>query len=502
MESLHEALAGFAGWLGHGHGERAEAWVARLEVNQPEIAMLRKLPTPMAPAYVAAPAGLDAPDGAYDADEAPLGQGLDAATALAQARRHPDWRIFTRLADAPPVAAPGFLGGMPVAIKDLMAVRGFPLSCGSGLPAQEQQQDAEVVARIRRAGGAIIGTANLHELAYGITSDNPHFGRVVNPAAPGRTAGGSSGGSAAAIAAGMAIAAVGTDTAGSIRVPAACCGVVGFKPGYDVLPRTGVADLAPTLDHVGPLADTVENCAALFGAMLDLSAMPAWRYRDLSGRKIARLGGYFEQPLDAEVRQALDAAMQAARSDGADCSEREVSDCDMAPAIQFHTICAEATSADWDRLQQAPETLGEDVRVRLEIGLFLPGHLYVKAQRLRRVLAERLDAVLRDADILICATMRSPAPALGAAAITIDGTTYPLHTAVTQLTLPFNLTGLPALSLPWTRTAEGVPVCIQVVGRRGADWRVLAVAQRLQQLAPWRPAAVAPATGGTTHAGG
>jgi aspartyl-tRNA(Asn)/glutamyl-tRNA(Gln) amidotransferase subunit A len=500
MDLPNQALAGFAGWLGHGHEERAALWAARLQINQPEIELLRTVALPAANAYVAAAAVLEAPDGLPAAGQAAPTEVPDAATALARAGRHPEWHIFTQLADTVPTAAPGFLSGMPVAIKDLMAVRGYPLSYGSGLPAQLQDVDAEVVARIRRAGGAIVGITNLHELAYGITSDNPHFGRVVNPASPSRTAGGSSGGSAAAVAAGIVSAAVGTDTAGSIRVPAACCGVVGFKPGYDVLPRTGVADLAPTLDHVGPIADTVENCAALFGAMLDLPAMPAWRLRDLAGQRIASLGGYFAHPLDPAVRQALDAATQAARADGAQCSECEIEQAAMAPAIQFHTICAEASSVNWDRLQRAPESLGEDVRTRLETGMFMPGYLYVKAQRLRQVLADAMDAAFRDADIMLCATMRAPAPVVGAGVVTIDGIPYPLHSAVTQLTLPFNLTGLPALSLPWTHTPDGVPVCIQIVGRCGADWRVLAVAQRLQALSPWRSAHTAHT--GVPHARG
>jgi aspartyl-tRNA(Asn)/glutamyl-tRNA(Gln) amidotransferase subunit A len=500
MELPNQALAGFARWLGHGHEQRAALWEARLQVNQPEIEMLRKLATPAASAYVATAAVLEAPGAQAALDQTIETETLDATTSLARARLHPEWHIFTRLADAVPTAAPGFLSGMPVAIKDLMSVRGYPLSSGSGLAAQLQTADAEVVARIRSAGGAIIGITNLHELAYGITSDNPHFGRVVNPTAPSRIAGGSSGGSAAAVAAGMVSAAVGTDTAGSIRVPAACCGVVGFKPSYDVLPRAGIADLAPTLDHVGPIADTVENCAALFGAMLGIPAMPAWHQRDLAGQRIARLGGYFEHPLDPSVRQALDSAMQAARNDGARCSELEIVEGAMAPAIQFHTICAEAASVNWNRLEQAPESLGEDVRVRLETGMFVPGHLYIKAQRLRRVLADAMDAALDHADILLCATMRAPAPAVGASAVTVDGITYPLHGAVTQLTLPFNLTGLPALSLPWTRTPDGVPVCIQIVGRRGADWRVLAAAQRLEALSPWRHGVSTAHTGGNVHA--
>ncbi|MGN6390453.1 MAG: amidase, partial [Burkholderiaceae bacterium] len=364
----------------------------------------------------------------------------------------------------------------------IVDVAGLPTTAGSRvLAGNVASEDAALVAALRGAGAIIMGKTNTHEFAYGVITPPTR-----NPWDLTRIPGGSSGGSAAAIAAGMAAAAVGTDTAASIRVPAACCGVVGFKPSYDVLPRDGVADLAPSLDHVGPLADNVTNCAALFAAMLDLPALPAWAYRNLSGRTVARLTGYFEEPLDGEVRGAIDEAMRVAADDGAACVERAVDGCEAAPAIQFNTICAEATCADWERLQHMPETLGEDVRARLEIGLFLPGAWYVKAQRLRRQLAERIDAVFDDADILICATMRAPAPPAGASSVTIEGKTYPLHTAVTQLTLPFNLTGLPALSLPWSRSADGVPIGIQVVGRRGEDWRVLAVAQRLEAASPWR----------------
>jgi Asp-tRNA(Asn)/Glu-tRNA(Gln) amidotransferase A subunit family amidase len=514
MSSLKETLAGFADWLGHGHVHRADAWVARLEINQPEIEAFQALASPNVSPYLAMPAALLPADGdpaaspaanpaANPAADPPPDAGsappLDAGAALERARAHPDWHIFITLADAAAIAdgtaAPkqgsgqtqrkGFLAGMPVAIKDLMAVQGFPLTCGSGAGGTDPGHDATVVARIRGAGGVVVGTTNLHELAYGITSNNPHHGRVVNPAAPDRIPGGSSGGSAAAIAAGMAVAAVGTDTAGSIRVPAACCGVVGLKPSYGLLPVTGIADLAPSLDHVGPMAATVEDCASLFAAMADLSAVPAWRYSSLKGKRIAELGGYFDQPLDPEVRAAVKAAMAAAAQDGAACSTLELTGADMAPALQFQTICPEATAVDGERLRDHPETLGEDVRVRLEIGNFLPGHLYVKAQRLRHVLARNFDDAFANADFFVCATMRAPAPAVGATTVSIEGHAYPLHTAVTQLTLPFNLTGLPALSLPWTTSADGVPIGIQIVGPRGADWQVLAVAERLQRLAPW-----------------
>ncbi|MGZ5080637.1 MAG: amidase, partial [Usitatibacter sp.] len=319
---------------------------------------------------------------------------------------------------------------------------------------------------------------------------NPHFGRVVNPAAPDRIPGGSSGGSAAAIAAGIVRIAVGTDTAGSIRIPAACCGIAGFKPSYDAVPRDGVLDLAPTLDHVGPMGRTVEDCAAMFAAMLDLPAVPAWRYRDLAGRTVARLGRYFEQPLDEEVRRALDAAARALARDGARCVERTIEGVEAASAIQLMTICGEATAIHAERARTRGHEMGEDVRVRVEMGHFIPGHWYVKAQRMRGELVRQIDAAFAGADVLLCATLRLPAPQIGAGRIDIGGKSYALHTGVTNLTLPFNLAGLPAASIPWTWSTDGVPICVQVVGPRGRDWRTLAVAQRLESLAPWRRRAI------------
>jgi len=478
MNDLRAALIGYADWLGYGHGERADAWLARLEINRPELTLFRGQASPTCPAYRPAIAQLDPAKGLSSGSLPPA----DAAAAMERAR-HDEWHAFNWLADAAPTHAPGFLSGVPVAIKDLMKVAGAPLSGGSKavdrLPADT---DAEVVARLKQAGAQVIGTTNLHELAYGITSDNPHFGRVVNPLAPDRIPGGSSGGSAAAVAAGIVRCAVGTDTAGSIRIPAACCGIVGFKPSYDALPCAGVMDLAPSLDHVGPLGRSVDDCAALFAAMLALPAMPDWTLPSMSGLTVARLTGYFAEPLDETVRQALETALAALASDGARRLDLPVEGIEAAAAIQFNTICAEATEVHAERLQQRGHQLGEDVRVRLEMGHFLPGHWYLKAQRMRSQLGYRFEQLFRQADLLICPTLRTPPPPVGASRVEIDHKLYPLHTAVTQMTMPFNLTGLPAISVPWRLTSEGLPIGLQIIGRRGADWLVLAAARRLEHL--------------------
>jgi Asp-tRNA(Asn)/Glu-tRNA(Gln) amidotransferase A subunit family amidase len=480
---FRDALIGYADWLGYGHGERAAAWLTRFEVNAPELEAFRATPAPACAAYAPTPATVAPADGVSANDTA---IPADAHDALARARAKRELNAFTWLPESLAEPAAGFLSGVPVAVKDLMQVRGMPMSCGSrAMDALPATRDAEIVARLRRAGAVVMGLANLHEFAYGITSDNPRFGRVVNPAAPTRIPGGSSGGSAAAVAAGIVRTAIGTDTAGSIRIPAACCGIVGFKPSYDALPRDGVVDLAFSLDHVGPLGLTVQDCAALFAAMLGLAAIPKWRVPHLAATRVARLGGYFAQPLDGEVRAALDAAIQALGREGARCGEHEIEGASLAPAIQVNIISPESTAFHAERLKARGHELGEDVRVRIEMGLFVPGHWYVKAQRLRTWLVQRIESAFDAADILICPTLRAPAPPVGASRIDIDGRSYPLHTGVTNLTLPFNLSGLPAVSVPWTRSRDGVPICLQVVGRRGADWRTLAVAERLELASPW-----------------
>lgn len=485
MRELREALAGYSDWLGYGHGDRAAAWAARLEMNRPEIESFRAMEVPAVEPYRAAPARVTPvqENGCRAAALPPA----DAAEALGRAQANPQLHAFTWLASRAPAANSGSLSGIPVAVKDLMSVAGAPLTGGSrALGPSTPGEDAEVVARLKRAGACVVGLTNLHELAYGITSDNPHFGRVVNPRAPSRIPGGSSGGSAAAIAAGIVRCAVGTDTAGSIRIPAACCGIAGLKPSYDAVSRSGVIDLAPTLDHVGPMGRDVEDCAALFAAMLGLEEHPAWIRPSLDGSTIARLRGYFEEPLDPQVHAAVDAAAAALEADGARIVDRSIPGIEQAPAIQLHTIAPEATAVHLARLKGPAGRFGEDVRVRLETGLFVPGAWYLKAQRLRAALVRSIEDAFGDADLFLCATLRAPAPAVGASRVAIGGRDYALHTAVTNLTLPFNLAGIPAVSVPWSVSRDGVPIALQVVAPRGEDWRALAAAQRLQALAPWR----------------
>lgn len=481
--SFTEMLAGYAEWLGVDHSERASAWASRLAVNEAELRTFRSLPDMTAPIWRAAPATLEPARGLRSPGPSRV---LGATEARKRAVECDELALFTHVPTSPlPAQRDGYLSGMPIAVKDLMAVAGAPLTGGShGAFASRPASDAVVVSRLRAQGAPVVGMANLHEFAYGVTSANVHHGAVRNPVAPHCIPGGSSGGSAAAIAAGVVDGSVGTDTAGSIRIPAACCGVVGFKPSYDAVPRQGVLDLAPSLDHVGPMGRSVQDCAALFAAMTGEAAIPRWSVDDLAGVRVGRLAGYFDRPVDASVRRAVDRACTALEAEGATVSRECIDRIEWAAAVQILTICVEANEVHAARLRSHPAMLGEDVRVRLEIGYFLPGSWYLKAQRLRSAIARAIDEVFNRVDLLVCPTMRIPAPAVGKSTIEIEGTPYPLHTALTQFTMPFNLTGLPAVSIPWGVDASGAPLAIQLVGRRGHDWDVLAAAGRLEAHAP------------------
>lgn len=380
----------------------------------------------------------------------------------------------------------GPVAGAVVAVKDCFAVRGLPLTAGTrAMPVRVPEHSAPVVQRLQEAGAIVIGMTTMHELAYGATTDNPHFGRVGHPRDAGHVAGGSSGGSAVAVAAGMADIALGSDAAGSVRMPAALCGVVGFKPSYGSLPLEGVEPLSWTLDHVGLFAASVVDVALMVDLMADRpmgAACSAPVRLPPGGIRMFRPRNYFCDVIDPSVLAAFERALDKLQSSGFALQDGVIEGLDVAPAMQYATLSAEAAEVQLDRALLDAGNIGEEVRVRLEAGQFVRAVDYIKAQRLRRNLRAALSAPFEGgAHVLVTPAVITGAPP-AAATVEVAGSILPIHPALTRCTLPFNLTGLPAISLPCGFDVNGFPVGLQIVGAFGQDALVLAIAERVEAV--------------------
>lgn len=378
----------------------------------------------------------------------------------------------------------GPLHGVPIAHKDCFRTAGMRTTNGSKLLAgYVPARDAEVVARLNAAGAVSIGKTGLHEFTYGITSVNPHYGAVRNPWDPSRVSGGSSGGSGAAVAAGIVALATGTDTGGSIRIPASFCGCVGLKPTYGALSRRGVFALGPSQDHVGPMTRTVRDAEIAFFAMggtLRLRPAPALR------------GGvpanYFFDRLEPDVRASIRNAVQVAADIGFDVREVRLPDVEELMEIARITLLSEA-AAVLSRFSTCREDFGEDVWALLEKGRAIPAHVYLEAQRRRRRLAGEFARVWDRCDCLLTPTTPLVAFPIGCQQVTIGGVTEDARPATIRCTRPFNLLGWPALSLPCGWSKEGLPVGLQVIAGPGREDIIFSVAGRLEEAlgVPARP---------------
>jgi Asp-tRNA(Asn)/Glu-tRNA(Gln) amidotransferase A subunit family amidase len=323
---------------------------------------------------------------------------------------------------------------------------------------------AETAAAVRlaeAAGYGLVGKTNLHEFAYGVTSQNPHYGTVPNPRAPGRLAGGSSGGSAAALAAGLADAALGTDSAGSNRIPAACCGVVGFKPTFGLVPLEGCFPLAPSFDTAGPLARTVGDCEALLRALVpELVPHPLESLEEVVVG-VAGLDG-----CDALVRARVTEAAEVFPR------RRELELPDPTPTrVLFLREAAEVHRA---LFEEQADLYGDNVRTKLEAGFEVTDAEAAAAQRERERFAEQVAAACEGVDLLLSPTLAFVAPP-----DTVDD--LDVRGAMIRLTYPLNVLGWPALALPCGPAEEGLPASVQLAARAGEDALVLAAGKLLEQ---------------------
>ncbi len=377
----------------------------------------------------------------------------------------------------------GPLHGMTISIKDLIDIAGQPTTAASLVRrGHVAERDATVVARLRQAGAVLVGKTNLHEFALGTTTEETAFGAVHNPHDASRSAGGSSGGSAAAVATGMGVASIGSDTGGSIRIPAAACGVVGLKPSLGEVPVDGVVPLCATFDHVGPITRTVADAAAIWAVLTDRPpiqlAPPA-----PANVTLGALGGYFTELLDASVRAAFDAAAARLAAAGVTVAPRSIDGTDTIVDTYVDISLPEAAHWHAHTLDTRPGDYQPAVRERLERGRTISAVRYVQAREMRERLRLAVDAALADCDALMLPTLPIVAPLLGATDVTMDaspGATLTVRAAMLRLTQLFNISGHPAISIPVP--TSGLPVGLQLVGRRDATAALLAVAATCERV--------------------
>ncbi len=372
----------------------------------------------------------------------------------------------------------GPLHGVPISIKDLVDVRGRPTTAASRVrDGHIAERDAPAVARLRQAGAVFIGKTNLHEFAFGTTNEDSAFGPARNPYDVSRSPGGSSGGSAISVATGMALATVGSDTGGSIRIPAGACGIVGLKPTYGEVSTDGVVPLSRALDHVGPLARTVTDAWLVYrGLMASGFRRTAVAPVPISSLRLAVPRAYFCDVLDEEVRARFEESLDRLRAAGARIDEADIAHATDTAPVYLVLVLADAAAYHAATLDSMPERYTPQVRIRLEMGRYVLAEDYARALTGRDVLRREVDAALAEHDALVLPTLPIPAPPLGANSVAVAGRAEPVRNLMLRQTQLFNLTGHPAVSVPCEPTTAGLPCGVQLVGARMQTEALLRVA--------------------------
>jgi aspartyl-tRNA(Asn)/glutamyl-tRNA(Gln) amidotransferase subunit A len=350
--------------------------------------------------------------------------------------------------------------GISLAVKDLFDTAGLTTTYGSAIFADHVPTGtAEAVARLEAAGYTNVGKTNLHEFAYGTTSENPHFGTVPNPIGPGRVAGGSSGGSAAALALGLANSALGTDSGGSIRIPAACCGIVGFKPTYGLVSLDGCFPLAPSFDHAGPMARDVATCTAMMEALA-----PGFRARSLESLEEVGIGVAWLDRADPLVRARVEEASALfPRRRAVEVLLAE----GLSPGFQ-----REVADVHRELYAEHAEFYGENVAAKIERCLAITDSEYQAAVQAREAYRQRLLELLDGVDLLVTPTLSCVAPEIGPDELT-------RRENLIRFTYPFNAIGAPALAIPCGPAEDGLPASLQLAAKPGDDALVLAAGDLL-----------------------
>ena len=389
----------------------------------------------------------------------------------------------------------GPLQGIPIALKDNVAVRGSRTTAGSKILADWlPEADATVTTRLRQAGAIFIGKTNMHEFAWGGTSANPHYGAVRNPWDPARFPAGSSGGSAVAVAARFCFGAIGTDTGGSIRLPSAINGIVGLRPTYGRVSNHGVVPLAWSMDTVGPMTRTVEDCALMFGAIAgfdpkDAGSAPRACEDYLQalgggcrGLRIGIVPGYFFEHLQAPVHDAVKEALATFVDLGAELVDVDIRNIHGNISAQLTIESSEPSTYHQRNLRERPQDYGDDVRTLLEAGEMLLATQYLQAQRYRALLRAEFLEAFRKVDVFVCPSLPFVATRIGETHVEIEpGQQEDMLSAIMQFTGVASLTGLPSLNVPCGFDPDGLPIGMQIIGRPFAEAALLRAGHAFQQ---------------------
>ncbi len=388
----------------------------------------------------------------------------------------------------------GELHGVPIAVKDLYDIEGLPTMCGSAVRHDHvAERDSACVSILKSAGATILGKTQTHEFAFGITT--PTTG---NPWNTEHIPGGSSGGSGASVASRGCFMAMGSDTGGSIRIPAAVCGIVGLKPTFGRVSRFGVASLSWSLDHVGPLTRSVRDAAICLKWLTGFDPRdpgsvdePAGDYlsaidEGINGLRVGVPENYFFDQVDGEVDKAVRAAIEQLQAQGADIKQVKIPLADQIMAVEFALCMPEASAYHRKMLRERADLFTDDVRVFLEAGEFVPATDYINALRVRQQIKQAWQEIYKDVDVIVAPTVALPAVRRGQETIDWgDGNEEPVTPAFVRLTAPANVTGLPSIALPCGFSGNGLPISLQITGRPFDEARILRVAQAYQSATDW-----------------
>ena len=395
----------------------------------------------------------------------------------------------------------GPLHGIPVGLKDLFNTGGIKTTSGSRIFDNFiPDRDCTVAARFNNAGAILLGKLNMHQFAYGPTGENPDYGHMHNPWNPDHYAGGSSGGSGSATAAGQCTVTMGSDTGGSVRIPASLCGIVGLKPTYGLLSRHGLTPLAWSMDHPGPMVRTVEDAAIVLNAISGADHNDKTTYdhpesnyttaliENINGLKIGVVKEFFDDLIHPEVDHTVREALKKLEELGAQLIEISFPMYSESQAISSTILMSEASAYHRELVINQGDQLHEPVRLRLQSGLLISAADYIRAQQARTMFNQEASKLLQDVDLLVGPTEPVPAPPLLSPDVTIQGKTIGITPALTQYTRTYNITGFPAISIPCGFSGDGLPIGLQLAGKPFDEATLLRAAYTYEQSTTWHDA--------------